>query len=75
MLSGHVDTHMHLLWKTTEKCMCLYGTIAGDFFLISSSSGGNHGTFDMHDCVQYRFKMRAGFVKPSLFHQCDVSEI
>ena len=50
-------------------------TLAGNFFVISGSSGGNYGTFDMQDCVWYRFKIRAGFVKPSLFQQCDVSNI
>ena len=49
------------------------GAIAGDFFLISCSSGGDNGTFDIQDCVWYRFEMWAGFVQPSLFHQCDIS--
>ena len=51
------------------------GAIAGDFFLISCLSGSDHGTFDIQDCVWYRFEMWAGFVKPSLIHQCDISSI
>ena len=49
--------------------------IAGDLFLIGCSSGSDHSTFDIQDCVWYRFEMRTGFVKLSLFCLCDISSI